>query len=118
MEITVHVYLHEGSDGVDRKLDHVLHVVSALAAQEKQVMAGVNDIKQLVRDLDDETNAVADKVDAQTAKIQELKDQIAAGGTVSQADLDEIAAGLTPISDRLKSLGANTDQPIPPAPPA
>ena len=77
-------------------------------------MSTVLSVKQLVSDLDVETNAVAAKVDAQTAAIQALKDQIAAGGVVSQADLDAIEAGLTPISARLKALGADPTTPIPP----
>lgn len=78
-------------------------------------MADVQSVKQLVSDLNDETNTVAAKIDAQAAAIQALKDQIAQGSPVTQQDLDEIASGLAPISDRLKALGADPAQPIPPA---
>ncbi len=76
-------------------------------------MANVTSIKQLVADLDKETNDVAAKVDAQAAAIAGLAAQVAAGGSVTQADLDAISDGLTPISARLKALGADTADPIP-----
>jgi len=78
-------------------------------------MSDVASVKQLVKDLNDETNAVATKVDAQAALIKALSEKIAAGGVASQADLDAIADGLTPISARLKALGADATNPIPPA---
>lgn len=75
--------------------------------------ADVTSIKKLVNDLNEETNTVAAKIDAQAEAIQKLKDQIAQGTPVSQADLDEIQSGLTPISERLKALGADPNEPIP-----
>ena len=77
-------------------------------------MADVTSIKQLVSDLNDETNVVAAKLDAETAEIKRLSDIIAAGGTVTAQDLQDIQDGLQPISDRLKALGADPAQPIPP----
>jgi hypothetical protein len=59
-------------------------------------------IKKLIADFDAETNAVAAKLDA-------LKQQVTDG-----ASADEIVAGLQPISDRLKALGADVANPIPP----
>jgi hypothetical protein len=103
----------KATGSVDRKLDRIITLLQALSAKETTVMATVTSIKQLVVEMNDETNAIATKVDAQDAKIKALKDQIAAGGTVSQADLDDISAGLAPISDRLKALGANQLDPIP-----
>jgi len=84
-------------------------------SMEARLMSTVNDLKALVTALDTETNAVAAKLDAQIALIQQLKDQIANGSPVSQADLDAVVAGLQPISDRLTTLGADPNQPIPPA---
>lgn len=71
------------------------------------------EVKQLVSDIFEETNVVGEKVDAQTAEINRLSAIVAAGGTVTQADLDAIADGLTPISERLKSIGADPAAPIP-----
>jgi len=95
------------------KLDQILALLGAIHTQESQIMATVTSIKQLVIDLDTETNDVAAKVDAQTAEIQRLSAIIAAGGAVTQEDLDAISAGLTPISERLKALGASQTDPIP-----
>lgn len=80
-------------------------------------MKTVTDVQQLVKDLDAETNTIASKLDANTATIADLKAQIAAGSPVTQAQLDDLAAGLSTESDRLKTLGADPAQPIPPAPP-
>lgn len=91
-------------------------------------MADVASVKQLIVDLGAETDALSTKIDAEVAEIASLKAQIAAGSPVTQADLDAISAGLSPISDRLKALGASPADPIPapvttpvevpPAPPA
>ncbi len=106
MRIDVHLHYDQPSS-VTRLLDTILTRLESL-------MSTVNDVKQLVSDLNDETNTVAAKIDAQAAAIQALKDQIAAGTPVSQADLDAIGSGLTAVSDRLKTLGADTSNPIPP----
>lgn len=86
-----------------------------LGTKVRQLMTDVASVKQLIADLNDETNTVAAKVDSQQTQIKALQDQIAAGGTVTAADLQAIADGLTPISERLKALGADPTQPIPPA---
>lgn len=86
-----------------------------ILARLEDIMATVTSVKQLIVDLNDETNTLAAKVDAQAATIADLKAKLAAGSAVSQEDLDAIAAALTPISDRLKALGANPEAPIPPA---
>ncbi len=109
--MSIHITVHP--DPPDDRLDQILTLLKALTTQEKTLMATVLTVKQLVTDLDAETNDVAAKIDAQAAAIQALKDQIAAGGAVTQADLDAISDGLTPISDRLKALGSNPVDPIP-----
>lgn len=76
-------------------------------------MADVTSVKQLITDMDAETNDISTKVDALNAKIVDLSNQIAAGSPVSQADLDGISDQLTPLSARLKALGANPADPIP-----
>ena len=101
-----HIFLHILSESATQKLDLIL-------AQGETLMADVTSIKQLVVDLDTETNDVAAKVDAQTAAIADLKAQIAEGIPVTQEDLNAISDGLTPISARLKALGANPTDPIP-----
>jgi hypothetical protein len=107
LRLDVYHHFPAGSGSADLKLDKIL-------AQLGVLMTTVDAIKKLVTDIDTETNAVASKVDAQAAEIKRLSDLIAAGGTVTQADLDAIADGLTPISDRLKAIGADSLNPIPP----
>jgi len=113
-EVQLTIVLPPGS-GLDftTKLDAILAHLRAISLQENTIMATVTSIKQLVTDLDAETNDVAAKVDAQTAEIQRLSDLLASGGAVTQADLDAIGAGLEPISARLKALGASQTDPIP-----
>lgn len=56
-------------------------------------------ISQLIADFDAETTAIATRIDTLIA---------------NSTSVDEIVAGLTPISDRLKTLGSDTSNPIPP----
>ncbi len=49
-------------------------------------------IMATLQELKDSLQAVADGVDALEAGIKDLKAQVAAGGVVSQADLDALAA--------------------------
>jgi peptidoglycan hydrolase CwlO-like protein len=100
---------------IGSRLAEVFRSIHHLHRKVDQLMADVTSIKQLVSDLNDETNAIAAKVDAQQKKIDDLSAQIAAGTPATQADLDAISDGLSPISDRLKALGANPAKPIPPA---
>lgn len=60
-------------------------------------------LDQLISDINDETNALAAKIDSL---------EIAAGGTVTQANLDT----LTAISTRLKGLAAPELAPVLDAP--
>ena len=111
--IDVHVHLDGGLGALSGGATE--QALIKILARLEDVMATVTSVKQLVTDLDAETNAVAAKVDAQAAAIADLKAKLAAGSAVSQADLEGIANALTPISDRLKALGANPEAPIPPA---
>jgi ABC-type transporter Mla subunit MlaD len=110
-DININLRLIDAPGAIGASLDQIF-------AQLEALMATVNSVKQLVSDLNDETNAVAAKVDAQAAAIADLKAKIAAGSPATQEDLDAIAAGLAPISERLKALGADPTEPIPPAPAA
>ncbi len=118
--IDINVTLHDPRDVVaDRQklaltLDLILAQLRALTQQGVFLMTAVADIKKLITDIDAETNVVAAKVDAQIAAIEALKAQLAAG-TATAADLDDLVAGLTPISARLKSIGADPTAPIPSA---
>lgn len=95
-------------EAVRHQLVVISHVLGALMAKEQ-------DLEQLITDLNDETNVIAAKLDGQSAQIADLKAQIAAGTPVSQAQLDALQTGFAGVSDRLKTLGADPAQPIPPA---
>lgn len=95
--------------------DRIFEALSFINRKQDYLMSTVNEVKTLVTAIDTETTAVATKVDAQIQQIAELKAQIAAGSPVTQEDLDAIAAGLQPISDRLTAIGADPANPIPPA---
>lgn len=119
--LDVHLYIHFHNEDpgsvTGRVLDDILTRVIALQGQEKHLMTTVDNVKQLVADLNTETNNVAAKLDAQKAALEALKQKVDSGSPVTQADLDAIADGLTPISDRLKALGADDTNPIPPPAP-
>jgi len=66
-------------------------------------------LEDLVTALNDETNAVAARIDKLT---QDLKDAIRNG----QAPKAETLGALSAISDRLKALGQDPANPIPPNP--
>lgn len=89
-------------------------------------MAKLTEVQQVVADLKTATDEMAGEVDsvdsrlaAQTTLIEQLKDQIAKGGTITEADLDPLLAGLTPVrealkplSDRLKAMGTDPNNPV------
>lgn len=73
---------------------------------EKFIMATKQSFDDLRTAMDDETNALAAKIDALTAKI-------AAGGMSAEEEA-AVLADFTAISERLKTLGADPAEPIPP----
>lgn len=105
---------------VTLRLDEILTQLVNIGLKESRIMATVLSVNQLVQDLFDESNTIAARVEAQNARIAELTLQLENGDPVTQADLDAISAALTPLSERLRSLGANPIVPIPPpvTPPA
>jgi hypothetical protein len=105
---------HEEREAQEARRDQSLQRIERLVIKLlKKVTTMDARIQKLISDFDAETTAIATRVDAQTAAITDLKAQIAAGTPVSAADLDEIVAGLQPISDRLQVLGSDPAQPIP-----
>jgi hypothetical protein len=87
-----------GIDRLEHKIDHLIQRNAAMATQ----------LEDLISAIDAETNAVAAEVDALHAQLA-----AAQGATVTQADLDRLAA----IRDRLKTIGSDPANPVP-APPA
>lgn len=80
-------------------------------------MAKVTDIDTLLDSLNTATNDVAADVATQAAEIAALRDQIAAGAPVTQAQLDAIASRLGTSVARLQTLAADTNNPVPVVPP-
>lgn len=100
-----------------QKLDDIITRLDNLKIQETSLMATVQDLETFVTELNDETNGISDRLDRNTATIDALKLQISQGTPVTQEQLDALAAGFTPISARLRALGADPTAPIPPAEP-
>lgn len=106
--------------------------IGVLQTQGTQLMADITLAKDQLVALNTATNTLQTSVDdviaadqaeddAFRAEIAELKAQIAAGGAVTQQDLDDLAAGmggttatLQAISAALGQMGSNPSQPIPP----
>lgn len=88
--------------------------LTSLHEKVDSIIMKESDIEQLVSDINDATNRVSERIDAQVKAIKDLSDQLATGGVVTQAQLDAIAAALTTEKDRLTTLGANPVAPIPP----
>lgn len=78
-----------------------------------RLMATVEEVNALVGEINDATNEVAEKVEAQVAEIARLKDVIANGDGVTPADLDNLIAGLEPIGARLRTIASDPGNPVP-----
>jgi ABC-type transporter Mla subunit MlaD len=89
--------------------------VTALQAQGAKAMAVLDAVKQLCVDIDAATNDVAKEVAEQAATIEDLKQQIAKGGTITEADLQPVADALNATSARLKQIAADPTNPVPTA---
>ena len=96
MPLHIHVHVsHEHDPEIVRLLTEI--------KQEIKKMPSINDVKDVVAAAAAQvTTAVTDAVTKETgevvAQIQALKDQIAQGGTISQADLDALVASVQGIA--------------------
>lgn len=72
------------------------------------LMAKAQDFKALVDEINVETDRVA-------AKIDELTDKLEAGG-MTEAEEAQALTDLRAVSDRLKTIGKDPADPIPPEP--
>lgn len=103
----------ESLRGVNRKLDKII-------TQNKGLSVTVEGLKNSVKALDAETTSLATRIEAhqtaQDAAIQALKDQLAAGGTITEADLDGVGVDLSAEVDRLKGLAKDPEAPVPATP--
>lgn len=87
--------------------------VKLLHEKVDRIMAKITDVDTLLDSLNTATNDVAADLDAQRAELKALRDQIAAGTPVSQAQLDAVALRLSTNVARLQVLAADVDNPVP-----
>jgi len=94
----MHIHVHISHE-------HDLEIVRLLTELTKEIkkMPSIDDVKAAVQAAADGvktavTDAVTKETTEITAQIQALKDQIAAGGTISQADLDALVASVNGIA--------------------
>ncbi len=83
---------------VSRELDNI-------QTKLENTMATLQNFKDLLDAIDTETTRIA-------AKIDELVAKLAAGG-MTEAEEAEVLAGLSAVSDHLKTIGADPVNPIP-----
>lgn len=101
-----------------------------LAAAEKRITSALkrmgttlSKITDLIAEVDAATNEVADRIDRQTARITDLTTQLANAAPGSEeaaalrAQVDEAVAGFTSTAERLRTIGADPDAPVPPSEP-
>ena len=105
-------------------------LLAALALLRKDFMATITDAHALLIAINDVTNTMAGHVETvveseatQLALIQSLRDQIAAGGPVTQAQLDQVVAELETrkaslelVGAQLHALAADPANPVPELP--
>lgn len=97
---------------------------------EDLMAANFEDVSGSLQALNDLTNTLSSTVDQvvtnesnQLTLIQQLKDQIAAGGAITQEQLDQLAASssqrvaaLTVVRDTLLPIAVDASNPVPPTP--
>lgn len=91
------------------KLDEILLHQKTLTGKVDKLMALADDIKKAIADLDKETTDIATVQAALVAKIK---------NGMSDQEVADIKASFGTLGDRLKSLGVDPTNPVPPAPPA
>ncbi len=74
--------------------DGCAEILSQLKLMEIRIMATIQDLKDTI---DAEKLQVSARLTTLAAEIQALKDQIAAGGTITEAQLDEVKVAIENI---------------------
>ena len=91
---TYHIHLDSGS--ADRKLDQLL-------AQGEDIFMATTETKAAMSRIDAATTAIGDRISALIAKI---------GTGMSQAEVDEVNAGLNAEATKLEGMGKDPDAPV------
>lgn len=131
MTFTIHVHHHIEAGSADRKLDQILAQQAEILRRLEHLMVDSTKVQVELDRLNTVTNEMATTIDdvvaadqaeddAFRAEIQALKEQIANGDAVTQAQLDALAGDLTGRNDRLeqlsaalKAIGTNPSAPLP-----
>lgn len=101
-------------DSLSTQLNRIENNMPTIAEVKAAVAAAVQQVKDAIN------AAVTKEIAEVTEQIQALKDQIAAGGTISQSDLDEIVtgvAGIGPAATGAVDSISTSDGSTPPPPP-
>lgn len=84
---------------ISKKLDRVNDKLDITNRNLEKIMADINDLRAAlsgitgdIATLVQSSKEVNDAIDAVLVKLQELKDQIANGGVITQADLDAVVS--------------------------
>jgi len=100
MELHIHIH-HHGDDAVHAKLNHLTHLTNKIMA----TVTELNEKVDLLQATIDETQAAAlGKITSLETTIQELRDEIAAGGN---------ATALQAIADKLDAATADLKSTFP-----
>jgi len=94
----VHVFVHLGSGiGADRKLDQLL-------AQGVQILMATTETKAAMARIDQATDDISARITALVAKV---------GTGMTQAEVDEVNAGLSAEASKLEGIAKDPDAPVP-----
>ncbi len=95
--------------GIRRKLKSIQQTMDTLNRKMDILMALADDLKAAIANLDAETTAVG-------ALITKLAGEIK--NNMTDAEVADVKASFTTLSDRLTSLAVDPTQPVPPPSPA
>jgi capsule polysaccharide export protein KpsE/RkpR len=87
-----------------RILAEILQTVRRLEDKEEVIMAKIDDVQAVLDSIPPVLDAIAADEGKLMAEIQALKDQIAAGGTVTEAQLQAALDSATAIKARLDAI--------------
>lgn len=97
-------------------ISNFLFFVALIALQLASIVLTLNLREKIMSALDDLTTAIDQETNAVAARIDKLTGELAAAVAAGQAPTAAQIAALQAVSDRLKTLGADPAAPIPPAP--
>ena len=93
--------IHE--DANKQQLDRIESLLRHLVEQGEDTVAKIEDVNAKIAEVKQQ---IADEKAEVAAAIQALKDQIAAGGTITEAQLDSVLAGVGDIGAGVKDIHA------------